>query len=423
MQDKKISDFERNFSCYKDVPIAIYGLGIRTKMILDSADGFHVAGIVANDRIGELVFGHKVQSIEDVRDSAKMVIIAAHQSYVKIIYQRIRYIEQIGITICDLSGQNLADRYRSDETLADNPYWASDEEQLIRAIDMHDIISFDIFDTIIMRKVLTPSRIFDIVERELREMGMDFPFKEERTLAEQRLTSAGACPNIDEIYAEMVRSAAIDQKKAQMIKNLEFETEKKFIVPRKTMIVALQYAQTHGKTVLLLADTYYGKDQLKELLQCCSINIADENIIVSCDTRKSKSAGTLYEYYQNQVGGGSQLHIGDDKDADLIMASRYGIDAYYVMSANNMLLKSSLSSLLEKASTLDDYLALGILAAKILNNPFALCESKGRLPINDLFTLGYICFAPMTLCFLTWMMKILKGQRNSVVLFSARMAS
>jgi hypothetical protein len=85
--------------------------------------------------------------------------------------------------------------------------------------------------------------------------------------------------------------------------------------------------------------------------------------------------------------------------ADVKMPLNYGIDTYYVMNAGDMILQSSIHNVPEKTSSLDDHIALGVFAAHVLNNPFALCESKGRLVINDLYTLGYTCFAPLTLAF------------------------
>ena len=76
-------------------------------------------------------------------------------------------------------------------------------EALISAIEAHDIISFDIFDTLVMRNVYVNKDVFRLLAREIDPVwGVDFVTA--RTEAEFTL-SRETYPYIEEIYADVVR--------------------------------------------------------------------------------------------------------------------------------------------------------------------------------------------------------------------------
>jgi hypothetical protein len=101
-------------------------------------------------------------------------------------------------------------------------------------------------------------------------------------------------------------------------------------------------------------------------------------------------------------------------------ARALGIDAYHVMSAQDMLLNSALYELLLDVPTLGDSLMLGTFAAAALNSPFALCKGKGRLTIEDLDAVANF-FTPMLQCFMQWLIALASRRvDDAVILFLAR---
>ena len=76
-------------------------------------------------------------------------------------------------------------------------------EALISAIEAHDIISFDIFDTLVMRNVYVNKDVFRLLAQEIDPVwGVDFFAA--RTEAEFTL-SRETYPYIEEIYADVIR--------------------------------------------------------------------------------------------------------------------------------------------------------------------------------------------------------------------------
>ena len=73
------------------------------------------------------------------------------------------------------------------------------KEALLTRINEHEVISFDIFDTLLVRKVLTAEDVFNLVsERALREGMRLRNFREMRQNAQETLGLTN--PDIYEIY-------------------------------------------------------------------------------------------------------------------------------------------------------------------------------------------------------------------------------
>ena len=72
------------------------------------------------------------------------------------------------------------------------------EGVLQRLLETHDVISFDIFDTVLMRSVLDPTDVFEIVAERAERQGLHLPdFKFARLGAEHRILAEGRrhlCP-------------------------------------------------------------------------------------------------------------------------------------------------------------------------------------------------------------------------------------
>lgn len=375
-QERAYRMFDERFAQHKEVPMALYGLGINTKYLLEKAKDYNIVGIIANERIGEYIYGKEVIPIKAVEDKVKIIVIVAQVKSIKIIYNRIKYVEDKGIAIYDIFGMRVKD-YLDDENdkMRDEPYWESTFDTLKAEIDKHDIISFDVFDTLIMRKALMPDHMCDSPEEALKGKSKEDAFK----------------------------------------------AEKKYAVKRLCVAAVVEYARLQGKEIYILSDTYLSSEQIHELLLQCSIKDIDINhVIVSSDTGTTKKDGSLYALFNTLAGKGLKLHIGSSLKADIEMAEKFGIDTYYVMSPYDMLLKSSVSEVIANAGSMIDFIVLGIFSAKAFNNPFALSESKGKLKIENMYDLGYYCFAPVTLKFLTWIADRIGNDNNAAVLFSSR---
>ncbi len=197
------------------------------------------------------------------------------------------------------------------------------DSELKQAIDRAEVISFDIFDTLISRMTARPEDIFRIVGLKTGIRG--FAKKRERAQTEcsrKAEQSGRAHCTFDEIYTYM--------KKDENVKRAEIDTEREFMTAMPTAFAAYEYALSHGKRIIAISDMYFGKAWLLPLLESCGYAEISE-IYSSADIQKTKYRGDIYDYVR-QKEGKKILHIGDNLKDDIENACAHGFEAYHIPS-------------------------------------------------------------------------------------------
>ena len=214
-------EFDKHFSKYKDHNIAIYGTGNNAKMLIESVKGYKFVNLVSKDFIGQVVYGKTVISLEEALKTADMMIIAATPSSTAIVYERIKELVPEHYPIYDMMGNRLEglERYKN------NAYWDCNLKQLQNAIKDHDVISFDIFDTLITRTALELKDVFDMVERQLKVEGITIPYVKWRVQAEEKCNNEYEAPTINQIYEVFKTENKISDSIVNRAQTLEFETD------------------------------------------------------------------------------------------------------------------------------------------------------------------------------------------------------
>ena len=102
--------------------------------------------------------------------------------------------------------------------------------KLEEKIENYDVITFDIFDTLIKRDCARPTDIFDIVsENYERQYNDRIDFRTKRFEAEKRFyqKSIDSTPTLKEIYEEL----DIDEEKKDILYGLELDVEYQYACP------------------------------------------------------------------------------------------------------------------------------------------------------------------------------------------------
>lgn len=197
-------------------------------------------------------------------------------------------------------------------------------QALIDAIEAHDIISFDIFDTLVMRKVYINKDVFRIMARELDPVwGIDFFTA--RTEAEFTL-SRETYPYIEEIYADVVRRCPCLAGQEEKLIAYELELERSLIIPRHEVVEIFRMAQQMGKMVNIVSDMYFRQDTIRSILDGVGIT-GYEKLLVSSEYNSSKPQH-LFDKYLQELDEGRCLHIGDSLVCDILPAGKLGIDTF-----------------------------------------------------------------------------------------------
>ncbi len=416
-QEYVIQQFQKAFAKWKDASFVLYGLGKNTEAILKQTEGFRFVGLMDAKNTGKEFWGLRVLSEKEILTLRPKIVIIARKSVIPIIYARISYLqEEHGLSVYDFEGKrpgNGQTRY-SNQNLQ---YWKITEENMIKAIQNHACISFDIFDTLLMRKVLEPTDVFGIVERILEEKGyVGNHFYEYRIQAEKSLANY---PLLTQIYEEMGRKYNIPNDVLEEWRELEVQVEKRVIVPRRNMVWMFRYALEQGKKVFLISDMYFSEKELEGILIEHGIE-GYNGLLVSCEYQKGKEDGSLFQEYKRVAKEESYLHIGDNRYSDGQNAQKCGLDTFQIYSAYEIWLASSMQSLLIQLDSLEQRCILGNLIWKCCENPFALHKGKGILVVDEPEELGYIFLGALYDEFIVWLLQKLAEEKVEQLLLPSR---
>lgn len=202
--------------------------------------------------------------------------------------------------------------------------------------DKIKVISFDIFDTALVRPFYRPEDLFDGLNNRFKTYCPSLPIKfsklrveAEKTLREERIYQ---CENpaedvsLDEIYTKIAQLVPVSHKVLQKMKSAEISLEERFLHKRESIYNLYQIAVHIHKKVIFTSDMYLDGKTLQRILYRNGYDRID-GIYVSAEQGASKRTGTLYDRIIDElnVDGNNILHVGDSWESDVINARRYGI--------------------------------------------------------------------------------------------------
>ena len=418
-----IAEFKKNFSqdCHRN--IAICGLGKNTKVLLEAFPEHGIIALMDEVKTGETVWGLPVIDCKAAHDKGvKAILILARASNVSIIYRRIaKDCMRYQMPVYDIHGRRIDEQQKKSKAVSMEFYQTHRKDVLMEKIQQADVVSFDIFDTLLMRRVLYPTDVFLLVEKQAKEKGIlesTFPFSKKRRLAEREQSAQGS-PTIHAIYQKMTESGGIPKETADVLKTLEIEEERKKLVPRPEMIDILHHCMKQGKTVCCTSDMYMPKELLGKILQEHHIEGLDA-VFVSCEEGVFKREG-LFHVLKDHYQGKRILHIGDNEEADIQSAGRFGIDDVFpIHSARKMLEDSAVSELLDFTETLEDRKEIGQFIAHQLADPFLFERTKGKLELCSAYDVGHDFLEPLMSSFLDWLTGACESDHIDLLILGAR---
>ena len=192
-------------------------------------------------------------------------------------------------------------------------------------------VSFDLFDTLLVRPSMNPTDIFYLLQERVREE-YNLDFVALRLHAEENMGTEDA--TIYDIWDWIRKKNRLPLGVTEALMNMEVELETQLLTVNEEMLSVLQYAKNAGKRIIITSDMYLGKSILAEILSAKGITNINE-IYVSCDLHARKSTGEIYQLIADLEGvedNSRIVHIGDNEHSDYAMALNVGITAVYYPS-------------------------------------------------------------------------------------------
>lgn len=199
-------------------------------------------------------------------------------------------------------------------------------KELIAAVDSYQVVSFDIFDTLLIRTLTKPHDLFDLMEKRLGLNGLSSA----RIEAEKKARGFTAREEVtlDEIY-EQLRCFGYSYEIIQKIKSEELFLEKKVLCANPAIKQIYDYCLATSKRIFIISDMYLPQNFLEDVLRREGYKIWDD-IYVSGVLGLRKSTGNLFRKFlsDHSLSPSQILHIGDNKHSDAKQALELGFSSF-----------------------------------------------------------------------------------------------
>ena len=201
------------------------------------------------------------------------------------------------------------------------------------------LYSFDIFDTLIGRNVVTPDGVFFVMKERMIQSTYFIDklendcIREFAVLRKKAEIIAGRSKEfqvtkLDDIYTVLCwLMGSVSMKVTNKIKQLEIDTECKLAFGIEENIEkACRYIR-QGERVILISDMYLSSENIKEIITPINKSIAELPIYVSSEWNCTKSDGGLFLKVKDNedVFFDEWIHVGDDEIADVKIPKLLGI--------------------------------------------------------------------------------------------------
>ncbi len=215
-------------------------------------------------------------------------------------------------------------------------------------IDTFDVVSFDMFDTLLIRRVSDPDTVKNattrLIDNIAKQKGLWSSFRLVDTLRkkvedEHRARNGKTFPdheaNYDQFMPEVLKQHLGEHFTDEIfhqVASYEMRMESEILVTRQAFVALLEYLQLHSKRLFLLSDMYLPSHWLKRLLADKKLDVFFEAIVSSADSFQAKASGTAYPLLAKNydLDNARWIHIGDHPWSDGEKPSEFGIDAFVI---------------------------------------------------------------------------------------------
>lgn len=200
-------------------------------------------------------------------------------------------------------------------------------EQLAARLAAYAVVTFDVFDTLLLRPLARPEDAFYLLGArlgypDLRRLRIQ---AEEEARRRKELAAGSREVTLEEIWAVLAPETGLSQTEGMAAeRRLEFDLcrANPYFLP---VVAALR---RQGKTLAVLSDMYLEEETVAALLDRCGFGTFDA-CLVSGERGSSKSGGGLYRLARKLLGPGRACaHVGDDPWADQRQAEAAGWAAF-----------------------------------------------------------------------------------------------
>lgn len=206
-------------------------------------------------------------------------------------------------------------------------------EQLLEALRQFDVVTFDVFDTLLLRAVDRPDDAFFLVGAKLGYPDFQRLRIEAEQLARQKKRQAGGNGEVTlrEIWQELKEMCALPPEKGMY---LELQVEQALCQGNPYFLPVVEGLRKLGKPMALLSDMYLPGAFVEELVENAGFGRFDR-CFVSGEQGLSKWEGGLYGRLRETFPEAATFaHVGDNPHGDVVKAREQGFTPFPYRAVN-----------------------------------------------------------------------------------------
>lgn len=322
---------------------------------------------------------------------------------------------------------------------------------LIKKLKEVNVVSFDVFDTLLCRAVFKPEDVFLMMQKELQSKNcpiqlpvhITHSFAQlragvERQLRKERDAQIAANLSediteeitINEVYSLMMERFGGDD--GDVTKLVELEQELELIVLRERPVGKFLFneALKYDKTILIISDFIHDEAFVARALESSGYT-GYSKLYVSSKVGKKKHSGDLFIHVADELKMDTStiLHIGDNPIGDLSKAGEAGWNSIRISSSRERALEILKERLLSPAIINNSFFlrtTLSMFAEEFYQiKTFETIDQttemeKERGLVENGVEFGFLALGPLMLSFSDWILKQAKKRNCSSIVFFAR---
>jgi len=217
-----------------------------------------------------------------------------------------------------------------------------------RIIGDKDSVSFDLFDTLLVRRIHDPDLVklptARYISRLARNRGVNLSWekiqmrrdeieREHRAVTGQSFPDHEACyPRFMVELLQEIFQEKYSPELLEMVTAYELKMENSMLVPRSAFKAWVADLARRGKRIFIISDMYLPATHLRDLVQHAGLLEFVEDVISSADSFQAKASGTGYPLIAERFGlqYESWVHVGDNPISDGVRPAEHGIASFII---------------------------------------------------------------------------------------------
>ena len=280
-----------------------------------------------------------------------------------------------------------------------------------QAAESCDTVSFDLFDTLLVRRIHDPDMLKPATARfvaaKARNVGLNWSWPlvqrlRDRIEKEQRRETSLHFEDHEARYPDfmerMLRQLFGDQYDDTLLAEVtdyELRIENSMLVPRARLVEWLKALHASGKRTLIVSDIYLPASHLERLVSHAGLLACVDGVVSSADTFLAKASGKGYTLLRERYGLNYDrwLHVGDNPHSDGLRPAELGIKALVLRDSDEKHRKAIVKRYHSYSQ------GQGFWKGRVLQQLMLPLEAE-NIPRSPLYTYGYTVMAPLLAAFL-----------------------